>query len=412
MAAKRRITFVTTALSDGGAENQLVYLATQLQARGGWDARVISMLAPKAYTEKLLSAGIPVVSLGMRRGIPDPRAMLKLAALLRRTQPQIVHSHMVHANLLARVTRLLYRVPVLISTAHNIDEGPDKRTTSAVGRVFAGSRRVASSRWRERGYRLTDPLCDLTTNVSQAAVERYIQIGAVPRAKIRFVPNGVDTAQFRPDPIARERVRRELGLEERFVWLAVARFEDAKDHRTMIRAFATLGRSHPAALLLLIGQGTLEPASKALAASLGLEDRVRFLGVRWDVPDLMNGADAYVMSSAWEGLPMVLLEAAAVGLPIVATDVGGNSEIVVDGETGFVVPPRDPTTLARAMDQLAILPADERRRLGERGRARVGTQYSLERVIDQWEELYRTFLARKGIGGRRGGAVGSEGWRA
>lgn len=412
MAEKRRITFVTTALSDGGAENQLVYLATQLQARGCWDARVISMLAPKAYTEKLLSAGIPVVSLGMRRGIPDPRAALKLAALLHRTQPQIVHSHMVHANLLARVTRLLYRVPVLISTAHNIDEGPDKRTPSVAGRVFAGSGRVASSRWRERGYRLTDPLCDLTTNVSQAAVDRYIQVGAVPRAKIRFVPNGVDTAQFRPDSAARERVRRDLGLEAHFVWLAVARFEEAKDHGTMIRAFATLVRSHPAALLLMIGQGTLEPASKALAASLGLEDRVRFLGVRWDVPDLMNGADAYVMSSAWEGLPMVLLEAAAVGLPIVTTDVGGNSEIVSDGETGFVVPPRDPTTLARAMDQLATLPIDERRRIGERGRARVGAQYSLDRVVDQWEALYQDFLARKGSGGRRGDAVASDGWRS
>jgi glycosyltransferase involved in cell wall biosynthesis len=412
MTTKRRVTFITTALNDGGAENQLVYLATQLQERGRWDTRVISMLDPKAYTERLRSAGIPVVSLGMRRGVPDPRAALRLAALLRRTQPQIIHSHMVHANLLARVTRLLYRVPVLISTAHNIDEGPDKRATSAVGRAFTGGGGAGSSRWRERGYRLTDPLCDLTTNVSRAAVDRYIQVGAVPRAKIRFVPNGVDTERFRPDPAVRERVRQEFGMGEQFVWLAVARFEEAKDHRTMIEAFASLCRSHPAASLLLVGQGTLEPASKALAASLGLGDRVRFLGVRWDVPDLMNAADAYVMSSAWEGLPMVLLEAAAVGLPAVATDVGGNSEIVADGETGFVVPPRDPAALASAMGRLMALSADERQWLGGQGRDRVVAQYSLDRVVDQWEDLYQALLARKGGGVPGGDADGTSGRRA
>lgn len=399
MTSAKRISFLTTAINDGGAENQLIYLATRLKARG-WETRVISMLPPRAYMEELSAMHIPVDSLGMRRGVADPRALFRLVALLRRSRPHIVHSHMVHANLLARLARPLHWVPVLISTAHNIDEGPDKRSTRQLRQTPStpvAARSAAGSNWRERAYRLTDPLCDLTTNVSEAAVARYVRVGAVPQRKIRFVPNGVDTTLFKPDPDARLRLRRVLGLEGRFVWLAVGRFEEAKDHRTMIRAFATLSQAYPAALLLLVGQGSLEAEIKAQVVALGLVDRVRFLGVRRDIPALMNAADAYVMSSAWEGLPMVLLEASAVGLPIVTTDAGGNREVVVDGVTGFVVPTRDPGTLGRVMAQVLALPEAARAHIGTCGRAEVERQYSLERVVDRWEALYRELLGRRGV---------------
>ncbi len=392
---EKRISFVTTAINDGGAENQLISLATRLKARG-WETNIISMLPPRAYRDELAAMNIPVDSLGMRRGVADPRAVFRLVTLLRRFRPHVVHSHMVHANLLARLARPLRWVPVVISTAHNIDEGPDKRSRRQLRRVFApvAARDTAGSNWRERAYRLTDPLCDLTTNVSEAAVERYIQVGAVPRRKIRFVPNGVDTDRFKPDSTARLRMRQALGIDGRFVWLAVGRFEEAKDHRTLIGAFVTLTQAYPAALLLLVGQGSLEAATKTQVAKLGLTDKVRFLGVRRDIPDLMNAADAYVMSSAWEGLPMVLLEASAVGLPIVTTDAGGNCEVVADGTTGFVVPTRDPVALGRAMAQVLALPEDGRADIGRSGRMMVQGRYSLDQVVDRWEALYREFLER------------------
>src|SRR5690606_24985728 len=114
--------------------------------------------------------------------------------------------------LLARIARALVPVPFLVSTAHNVPEG---------------------GRWRELAYRATDPLCDLTTNVSQAAVERYVRVGAVPAGKIRFVPNGVDLASFSRQEARGKAVRDELGLDDRFVFLAVGRFAPAKDYQTM-----------------------------------------------------------------------------------------------------------------------------------------------------------------------------------
>src|SRR5687768_14642609 len=153
----RRITFVSTALTHGGAEHQVSLLATGL-ARRGWDVSVVSMRPPEAHVDVLEQAGVEVASLDMRRRVPDPRGVLALAQHVRRRRPDVVHSHMVHANLLARATRPFARMPVLISTAHNIREGPQ---------------------WRELAYRATDSFCDLTTNVSRAAVERYVQIRAV-----------------------------------------------------------------------------------------------------------------------------------------------------------------------------------------------------------------------------------------
>lgn len=394
-AVPRRVSFLITHLTYAGAENQVLHLVTGLKARG-WEVDVISMMPPDAYAEELAAGGIPLVSLDMRKGVPDPGAVFKLARLLRRSAPQIWHSHMIHANLLARAARPFSRVPVLICTAHNIDEGPVKRAKSR-GRSTTLHTLGRGSRLRELAYRLTDPFCDLTTNVSRAAVERYIRVGAAPRRKIRFMPNGIDTRRFRPDPVARARLREALGVDERFVWLAVARFQEVKDHATLIGAFAELGRAHPEAVLLLVGQGRLEAETRALVASSGLTERVRFLGVRPDVPELMNAADGYVMSSVYEGMPIVLLEAEAVGLPVVATDVGLDREVLRDGENGFVVPVRDPTALARAMARVIALPAVERARMGETGRCQVEDHLSLERVLDRWEDLYRALLARKGL---------------
>lgn len=370
---QRRVLLLITGLGYGGAERQVVSLAVLLKARG-WDVDVVTLLRPQAYVPELESVGIQVRHLGMQRGIPNPCGLLRLSRLLRKINPQVVHSHMVHANLLARLTRLLAQVPVLVCTAHNINEG---------------------GRWREWAYRLTDPFCDLTTQVSRAGLERYVRIGAVPPHKIRFIPNGVDTTKFRPNPEVRGRLRQELKLEDAFVWLAVGRFEEAKDYPNMLQAFAKVLRVHKDAVLLIAGQGSLREKAQSLAEELGIAPKVFFLGVRTDIPDLMNAADAYVMSSAWEGMPMVLLEAGAVGLPVVATDVGGNREVVVDGKSGLLVPSKDPEALARAMVRLMELSPEERRSMGKYGRRHIEENYSLERVVEQWEMLYMELLKKK-----------------
>jgi len=380
----KRVLFVITGLGLGGAETQLVHLATRLKARG-WDVRVVSLTPPRAYVQELEAAGVPVISLGIKGKLPDPRPAFRLARMIRTWRPEVVHSHMVHANLVARLVRLLAPVPVLICTAHSIDE----------------KGRRGSGRLRKMAYRLTDPFCDLTTQVSRAGLERYVRIRAVPRHKIRYLPNGIDTERFRPDPELRARLRQELRLETAFAWLAAGRFVVSKDYANMLQAFSRVAPERNEGCLVIAGDGPLRPSMEQLASDLGVTERVKFLGTRRDIPALMNAADAYVISSAWEGMPMVLLEAAASGLPIVATDVGGNSEVVIDGKTGFLVPPKDPDALAQAMLRLMGLPPEERRRMGAVARQHIEANYSLDRVVDQWEALYTELLERNGIRPRR-----------
>ncbi len=369
----RRLLFLITSLTYGGAESQLVLLAQGL-AQAGWAVRVVCMtpLGPKA--QDLQAAGIQVDSLGMRPGRPSLRGFCQLRQTLLQFQPAVLHAHMVHANLLARLVRPLARVPVLICTAHNIIEG---------------------GRWREWAYRLTDRWCDLTTQVSQAGLKRYLEIGAIAPGRGLFMPNGVDTCRFAPDAVVRAALRREMGVQDRFVWLSVGRFTAAKDYPNLLQAFAQLAPHHPEAHLWLVGQGEELEAIRQMAQALNLSERVQFLGARGDVPGLMKAADAYVMSSAWEGMPMVLLEAAAVGLPIVATDVGGNREVVQDGQSGWLVPPRQPAQLAAAMQKLIQRPEPERKQMGSAGRAYVLEHYDLQGIIHRWEALYQGLLSRK-----------------
>ena len=375
MSGPSKVDFLITGLAYGGAETQLVRLATRLKARG-WDVRVVSMTPPKAYVEDLEEAKIPLHSLDIRRKLPDPRPIFCLVRLIRIRRPDILHSHMFHANFLARLVRLLAPAPVLICTAHNIHEG---------------------GRLRELLYRLTDPLCDLTTQVSEAGLERYVRVKAVPRHKIRFIPNGVDAESRSFDPEIGSRIRDEMGLQNAFVWLAVGRLYPQKDYPNMLQAFSIVSRVSSEAFLLIVGEGPLRRSLEEHLKDLGIEDRVKFLGTGQDVPGLMNAADGYLMSSAWEGMPIVLLEAGASALPIVATEVGGNGEVVRDGETGFLVPPKNPELLANAMLKLMDLPLEERSLVGEAGRNYIEANYHIEEVVGVWEALYVDLFERKGI---------------
>ncbi len=370
------IVFLLTSFNRAGAEQQVVQLARGFLAKG-WSIHIISMTEPTAPYEELVRQGIGFEHLDMRRGIPDPRAIMKLRRILNRIKPHIVHSHLVHANLLARATRLFTRasMPVLITTAHNSNEG--------------GMLRMLL-------YRLTDPLCELTTNVSHDAVERFIQIKAVPRRKIVFIPNGIDSSVFEAarDSAAEDRaaVRAELGMKDAFIWLAVGRLTEAKDYPNLLSAFKTAAQTREDCVLLIVGEGELEQEVMQWIQSHSLQDKVKQLGIRDDVIRLMRASDAYVMSSRWEGMPMVLLEASACGLPIVATDAGGNREIVQSGRSGLIVPPADSLRLAEAMTAMMALPAAGRAAMGECGRAYIRQMFDMNVIIERWESIYARFM--------------------
>lgn len=358
----KRILLVSTSLDYGGAEMQVAALAGALSKRG-WRVEVVSLLEPLAFREQFSSQGIVLHSLDMARGLPDPRAAFKLARIYREAEPTVVHSHMVHANLLARTARVITPVPFLLSTAHNIVEG---------GRSL------------ELAYRATDGFSELTTNVSRAGLERFNRVGATKRNKSLFMPNGVNLQVFSRSEERAQEIRAELGLASEFLWLAVGRFREQKDYPNLLRAFASKKRE---STLLVVGEGELRKASEELAESLGISRRVRFLGLRTDIPALLSAADAFVLSSAWEGLPLVLLEAAAAGLPAVSTDVGGTAD-VVSSATGILVPPRDHQALADAMTELEGASTASLRELGERARRHVHSRFDIDRVVDAWELIY------------------------
>ena len=366
--------YLVTSSGVGGAERQVHDLSVRLDERG-WDVTAVSMLPLESSLADLPAAGIATVSLGMVPTRPDPRAFLRFGMLLRDLRPDVLHAHMVHANLLARLSRLVRpRTPVVVSTMHNQYQG---------------------ARWRMVAYRVTDFLGDATTAVSDAATNEAIRQGAVSPDRIFTLPNGIDVSRYAADDRASQHLRQELSLGDDFVWLAVGRLTKAKDYPNLIDAVGLLSRTHDAFQVLIAGSGPDEQAIRSRISADGLADRVRVLGVRSDIPDLMRAADAFVMSSAWEGLPIVLLEAAASSLPIVATDVGGNREVVADGVSGFLVPSGDPGALAGRMRQVLDLDPVHRLAMGDAGLGVVSSGFDLDVIARRWSTLYSELLHRR-----------------
>ncbi|MDQ2949310.1 MAG: glycosyltransferase [Acidobacteriota bacterium] len=355
----------------------MVRLATELKS-AGWEVTVVCMVAPSAYTSILDQAGIPVLSLDMPRGVPDPRGLLRLARLIGQLKPDVLHAHMVHANLLGRIARLIARVPVMISTVHNLRET---------------SERGGPTWHKELLYRITDFLADRTTIIAQSAFERYVRVGAVPRSKLEMIPNGVDTHRFQPSLSLREKTRADLGLGSDFVWLAVGRLVEQKDYPNLLRAVGMLPSTNWQ--LLVVGEGSLRDYLSAKAAELGVSNKVRFVPAREDIIGFYSAADAFVMSSAFEGMSVALQEAIAMALPCVVTDVGANRDLVCDGITGYVVPPADSSHLAKAMESLMTAPASSREQFGRNARHFAIAHYEFATVAQKWLALYKRCLEGK-----------------
>lgn len=353
-----RIDYVITGLEIGGAEYQVVALLEQLAQRGH-QMRLISLTPPSSavFIERLAAAGIPLCSLGMRSGKDLPQALLRLRKELQRSQPDIVHSHMVHANLLTRLARLLMPSLKIVCTAHNTHEG---------------------GKLRDWAYRLTNPLSQMNTTISEAATRRFVGEKVFPISNTRTIPNGIDTDKFTP-----ERVREtHVGP---FRWLAVGRLVEQKDYPTLISAFSQL----PESQLLIAGKGPLLDALRLQVKQTGLEDRVEFLGVRDDIDKLYRQVDGFVLSSEWEGYGLVVAEAMASELPVVVTDSGGPGEIVgPEGINGLLVPIKNPEALAQAMASVEAMRPQERQNLGSAARERVKYKFSLNHIVTQWEHVY------------------------
>ena len=302
----------------------------------------------------------------MSRARPTPGALMQYVRFVRKWRPDVIHSHMVHANLLARVGRIFnWSVPV-VCTVHNVNEGP---------------------RWREIAYRLTDRAASRTTAVSSVIAERYVEVHASPKGRIFAVPNGIDLAGEEVDPATRAAARAELGGSDGFVWICVGRLVPEKGHAMLVEALDVVRKEHPEARLAIVGYGMEEAHVAQVVAERGLGSVVYQLGERHDVAALLAASDAFVMASHWEGLPMVLLEAGSQALPIVSTDVGGNRDIA-RADLGAILCEPTVESISAAMIKLMDMTPEERATIGTALQANVRANFDLERVTDRWEEIY------------------------
>lgn len=365
----RHIAIVIPGLDRiGGAEQQAILLAEGLLLRG-WKVTIVAMSGNGGSSRSVLAAkGIGFVSFGMRKGLADPRGWIQFNRWLRTSKPDVVHAHLPHAAWFARWSRLAAPIRVLVDTLHST-------STGMTGRKF--------------GYRISAWLTDCVTAVSRAVAGTHLTAKMVSAQKLVVLPNGVQIEGRQAGPTERMVFRQRAGLENKFLWLAAGRLEPVKDYPTMLRAMA--GLPEPACLVIA-GSGKLENELKELSKQLGVDRRVRFLGFEPNVSSWMRAADGFVLSSLWEGLPMGLLEAAACGLPAVATDAPGSREVLIPGETGLMAPVGDATALRQAMSQLMVTSPEKRAAMGQCACLRVTKGFGLGNVLDRWEELYESLL--------------------
>lgn len=368
---KPRVLLLSTSLGMGGADRQILYLANALLAQEH-EVRLVSMTPPEEMGRRALGEGLPITSLNMQRGRAEWGAFRRLVALLQDWRPHVLTSFMYHANLLGRLAGRWTRVPLIVTSIRS------ERNGSAL---------------RDRFMRMTnwmDHCC--TTNSLEVASS--LQKRALLRMEdVRVIPNGIDVAALTAPPEERARMRSTMGVPaSEFLWLAIGRLTPQKDYPTLLDAFASVAAGP--ARLWIAGRGPELPALQQQADRLGIASRVTFLGVRDDIAALLAAADGFVLSSGWEGMPNVVMEALAAAVPVVATRVGGVSELVADG-SGFLVPAQDPGALAQAMRKLMSLPIDERRGMGLKGRDHVAAHYSLRSMADRWMALYRELLIKK-----------------
>ncbi|WLT30007.1 glycosyltransferase [Geothrix sp. PMB-07] len=358
------VVFLITSLDRGGAETQLVRIALTLRRRG-WKVGILTMLPSSAFLDDLKAADIPLVECISTSRQQPWRMIPKVVRQLRAWHPPVLVTFNFPADVMGRIAGKLAGVPAIIGSL---------RTAF----VKNGLRRLF--------YRLSEPLIALTVSNSKAAIDYMVARRLLTPKKTCVIPNGMLASNY-PAPADRDEVRRELSISpDSFLWLAVGNLRAAKDYPTLLAAASLCAAAHPSFRLCVVGGGEELSSLLADVEARGLQGRVHFLGQRSDVPRVLVAADAFVLSSAWEGLPNTVMEAMASALPVVATNVGGVSELLEEGVSGFIVPARQPGALAERMSALMTLPAEAREAMGAVGRARMVADFDIERVVDQWEE--------------------------
>ncbi len=366
-ACRMRITHVVENLNRGGLERVVIDLVEQQQTLGH-ACQIVCLFEPGQLAPEIERLGVPLVSCHKRYGL-DFAAVRRMRAAVRHHHPDVLHTHNAMAHYYA-VLATAFLPLRRINTRHGMANYP-------------------FSRKRELFYRLAMAFSDMAAVVCDKARENFLRYRIIPAAKAITVYNGIPVGRFQPrSPEARKQLLAETGWADNSVLLGiVARLNPPKDHKMLLRAMALVRQGAPPARLVVVGNGPLRAELESLSLELGLQDAVRFLGDRSDVQALLPGLDIFVLSSVTEGYSISLLEACAAALPIVATDVGGNREIVRDGTNGFLVPARSPEEFSDAVLRL-VRDSGLRAEMGRRNRQFAEEGGSVQTMAERYNVLY------------------------
>lgn len=368
-----RVLQVVHSLQTGGAETLVYDLATA--NRDLIKTAVVCLDSEGPMADRLRNCNIPVHHTHRRGGL-DLRQVSRIARIIHSFEPDVVHSHQYTPFLYGSLACLWAGLGCVLFTEHG------RHFPDLVG-------------WKRRMVnRFLAPRTAHVTAVCEFTRERLVRLEGMSSRQIEVVYNGIDLSRFE-ERIDRGEARRRLGLpNDAAVIVQVGTFRSVKDHPTALRAFQTVIAAEPSTMLVFAGQGPDLPVCRKLAARLDLNGNITFLGQRSDIVEILAAADIMLLTSVSEAHSLALLEGMAAALPVVATNVGGIPETVIDNETALLVPPGDPDATATAMLTLLRQPA-LRKRMGEAGCTRVREYFSQTAMHKRYMEIYGE-LARRG----------------
>lgn len=357
-----KIIYLITTLEVGGAEKQLIDIINNIN---NYNILIVVMKGNIIFKPK--NNNIKIVNLNIGYNMLSVFYSIRQFGLITKNfKPIIIHSHMIHANIFARICRVFYKLPYLICTSHNTYEGGFLLT---------------------KIYRITDYLSDFNTNVSNEAVDKFYKSCAVKTGRMVNVPNGIDTNKFKFNLSDRISIRKDLEIVENTkVFIYVGRLTEAKDPFNLLYAFHIACEAHNDLLLIIIGSGHLKDSLINFVKKNNLIGKVIFLDFSDKISNFLSAADCFILPSAWEGFGLVVAEALACNRFVIATDSGGVKEVL--GNYGILVPPKDPTKLARAISEFLSFNSETLKNIGTCGRNHIVQNYHIKCIVDKWNLIY------------------------
>ena len=368
--SKPKVIFLIWALAVGGAERFLLNLVQRFPQER-FLIKVVCISHKGVWAKLLEEAGIELLTVHKRKWL-DLMVLPRLISIFRKERPDIVNTHLWTADLWGRLAAILTGVPYIIVTEQNVDV------------------------WKRWYHKMIDKFLFIWTDrvicVSEMVQAFYRDHLHVPQNKLQIIPNAIDLSDFDQSPsslLARGTRDCHPG---KFLFVCVARLVKQKAHEILLYSTNILvGQGFEDFHVLIVGDGELRAHLEKLKDSLSLSEWVSFLGIRTDIQSILSSCDAFILSSNYEGLPLSILEAMAAQIPVIATDVGGNSQVVRNDLNGYLVPPKNPGAFALAMSRL-LQDKSKARLMGQAGRKIVETEYNMDISVQATEALFQQCL--------------------